>query len=214
MNEHVDTQGASRSSEVGTGRWNHNIHYGLELLALIPAGARNALDVGCGEGWLVRQLRQQVGHVVGIDPDPFSILAAPAVGEIDGIEYVRGDFLDWPFEPASFDFVTAVASLHHFDEEARLRRMADLLRPGGTLGVVGLARTRSLRDLAFDLGGSLATRAYARTKTYWETPAPKVWPPPHTYDELQRISTTVLPGARFRRRAMWRYVLTWNKPAS
>lgn len=210
---HEDAGAPSPAVNAGGDRWNHNVHYGRQMLGLIPHGAQDALDVGCGEGWLVRQMRQRVGHVVGIDTDAFSILAARAVGEIDGIEYLQGDLLTWPFQPASFDFVTAVASLHHLDEEVALTRMAQLLRPGGTIGVVGLARTRSPRDLAFDIAGAVATRTHKRTKTYWETPAPKIWPPPHHYGELRRLSATVLPGRRFRRAAMWRYVLTWTKPA-
>ncbi len=194
-------------------RWNHNIHYGRQLLGLIPRDAKDALDVGCGEGWLVREMCQRVGHVVGIDTDSSSILVARAAGGIEGVEFLQGDLLDWPFEPASFDFITAVASLHHLDEEAALTRMARLLRPGGTLGVVGLARTRSPRDLAFDVAGVFATRIHKRTNTYWETQAPKIWPPPRHYGELRRLSAAVLPGRRFRRRAMWRYVLTWSKPA-
>ena len=76
-----------------TNRWNHNIHYGRQLLELVPAGADDALDVGCGEGWLVRELRHRVTHAVGIDPDAASVAAANASTETDGIEYIRGDFL-------------------------------------------------------------------------------------------------------------------------
>jgi hypothetical protein len=42
--------------------------------------------------------------------------------------------------------------------------MAELLRPGGTLGVVGLVRTCSPRDLVFDLGGVVTNRAHQHTK--------------------------------------------------
>jgi SAM-dependent methyltransferase len=199
---------------VVTERWNHNIHYGRQLLSLVPVGAHDALDIGCGEGWLVRELRQRVPYVVGIDADHLSIAAASASDTQEGIEYLQGDFLTWPFEPASFDMVTAVASLHHVDEGAALRRAADLLRPGGVLGVVGVARTRSIRDLAFDIPGVVANRAHRLSKGYWETPAPKVWPPPHSYDQLRRITEVALTGRQFWRGVMFRYLLTWRKPAA
>jgi 2-polyprenyl-3-methyl-5-hydroxy-6-metoxy-1,4-benzoquinol methylase len=181
---------------------------------MVPAQAADALDVGCGEGWLVRELHGVVGHVVGIDPEEGCIAAARAYEALDGVEYIEGDFLAYPFDAASFDFVTAVASLHHMDEATAVRRMAELLRPGGILGIVGLARSRTPADFAYDLAGAFATRAYKLTKTYWETPAPKIWPPPHTYSQLQRLFKGTLPGCRFQRQTMWRYLLTWTKPAS
>ena len=46
----------------------------------------------------------------------------------------------------------------------------------------------------------------------WESTAPIVWPPPHTYPQLQRLARDVLPGARFRRRLLWRYSLVWERP--
>nr|WP_250637349.1 class I SAM-dependent methyltransferase [Streptomyces griseochromogenes] len=41
---------------------------------------------------------------------------------------------------AECDFICSVTTIHHMDFEAALMRMRDLLRPGGTLVVVGLAR--------------------------------------------------------------------------
>lgn len=201
-----------QSGPAVTDRWNHNIHYAVRLLELVPTGARDGLDVGCGEGWFVRELRQRVPHVVGIDVDGPSIALARASTVQAGSEFVEGDFLSWPFDPGSFDVVTAIASFHQLDEAAAIRRASALVRPGGLLAVVGLARTRSARDLAFDVAGVLASRRLKRTRTYWETPAPKTWPPPHSYGELRRLTESLLPGRQFRRGAMFRYVLTWRKP--
>ncbi|GAA0991221.1 hypothetical protein GCM10009555_078180 [Acrocarpospora macrocephala] len=43
-------------------RWNHNIHYHPRILRAIPEGAQRALDVGCGEGMLARELDRAARH--------------------------------------------------------------------------------------------------------------------------------------------------------
>jgi SAM-dependent methyltransferase len=58
-----------------------------------------------------------------------------------GVRYVAGDVLTAPFRPASFGLVASVAALHHMPAVRALQSMAALLRPGGTLVVVGLARS-------------------------------------------------------------------------
>jgi SAM-dependent methyltransferase len=66
----------------------------------------------------------------------------------------------------SLDLVTAVASLHHMDGEAALRRMSGLLRPGGVLAVVGLARGVTPADLYLQLPAIMGHRAHL-TVTAW-----------------------------------------------
>jgi 2-polyprenyl-3-methyl-5-hydroxy-6-metoxy-1,4-benzoquinol methylase len=197
---------------VGRDRWNHNIHYGLQALGHVPDTAGRALDVGCGEGWMARELRRLVPHVVGLDTDRPSLIEARSHEAASGLDYVLGDLLACPFADSSFDLVTCIAALHHTDEEVGLRRLAVLLRPGGTLVVIGLARSQLPKDVPWEVAGAVATRAHKLTKRGWDTPAPKIWPPPHTYDQIKGLAETVLPGATFRRRALWRYVLTWTKP--
>src|SRR5215831_3256483 len=101
-------------------RWNHNIHYYPLVLAAVPAGCERVLDVGCGEGMLARQLACRVPHVVGIDQDAVSLEAARCHGPDGQIEFVCGDFLAYPFPPASFGLITCVAALHHMDPAAAL----------------------------------------------------------------------------------------------
>lgn len=192
--------------------WNHNIHYHDLILGAVPTGCADALDVGCGEGVLARDLRRRVPHVTAIDLDERSIELGRGQPH-DGIDYLRGDVLTYPFPPGSFDLVASVATLHHMDMAAGLRRMADLVRPGGTLVVVGLARSRSPRDLAFDAAGVVSTRIHRLTKTYWEHSAPMVWPPPLTFGETSAAAERLVPGVRYRRLVLFRYSLTWIKPA-
>ena len=192
-------------------RWNHNIQYHPVVLAAVPPGCRRALDVGCGEGQLPRELRRRVDEVVGLDPDgPGVALARAQAGP--GLSYVVGDVLTHPFEPASFDLVSSVATLHHLDATAGLRRMAELLRPGGVLVVVGCARSELPRDLPWEVAAVVAHRLHRMTKDVWEHPSPTAWPPPETYSGMRRLAADVLPGARYRRHLLWRYSLTWTKP--
>src|SRR4051794_40638635 len=135
-------------------RWNHNLHYHPVILDAVPDGCDRALDVGCGEGMLSRELAQMAHHVTAIDLDPPSIELARTSGGGD-IEYLLGDVLTYPFAPGSFDLVASVATLHHLGTEVGLTRMADLVRPGGTLAVVAIARSSYPRDAAHDLAGTV-----------------------------------------------------------
>ena len=195
-------------------RWNHNIHYHSMLLRAVPPNAQSALDVGCGEGTLTRELARCVPTVVGIDTDRRSIDEAKRQVGTAGVDYVGEDFLTHPFNAESFDFIASVATLHHMDATTALTRMRALLRPGGALVVLGLARSDSLRDLPYEAAGVLAHRVHSLTREHWEHPSPKVWPPPETYTGMRRLAGDLLPGARFRRHALWRYSIVWSRPAS
>ena len=195
-------------------RWNHNIHYQPLLVDAVPTTATTALDVGTGDGMLARRLRERVPSVTGIDVDAPMVALARSHPDADGITYVHGDFLRHPFPPESFDFVGSVATLHHMDPAAALQRMRVLLRPGGSLAILGLYRQEFPRDLAWAIAGAVTTRVLKRSsrRTYWETPAPKVWPPGHTLRQIEQVVRSELPGASFRRLVLWRYLVTWQKP--
>jgi 2-polyprenyl-3-methyl-5-hydroxy-6-metoxy-1,4-benzoquinol methylase len=171
------------------------------------------LEVGCGEGLLARELARAARRVTAVDLDAPSLEVARREAAAPNVEYLLADFLAHPFEPASFDAVISVALLHHVDAATGLARMRELLRPGGTLALVGLARSRTPTDFAVDLGAAVGTRLHQLTKTYWEHSAPRVWPPPETYGGMRRVAERVLPGARYRRHLLWRYSLVWSKPA-
>ena len=204
----------SEHREDGPVRWNHNIHYYPVVLAAVPPGCGTALDVGCGEGLLTRELRAVVPSVTGIDLNgPGLELARVQAGDT-GIEYVQDDFRSHPFAPASFDLITSVAVLHHMDTAAALERMSELLRPGGVLATVGLPRPRRPHDIPYELAGLVMHRWHGRRRTHWEHPSPMVWPPPDTYADVRRTAERLLPGVRLRRHVLWRYSLVWTKPGA
>ena len=192
-------------------RWNHNTQYHPVVLRAVPEGCQRSLDVGCGEGMLAHELRRVVPHVAGIDRDAASIELARR--QDADVEYVLGDFMTHPFEPASFDHIASIAVLHHMDAAAALERMRRLLAPGGTLAIVGLARNRYPADLPFAIAGAVGHRIHRLGKPYWEDSAPRVWPPPDTFGHTRRLARRVLPGVRYRRLLLFRYSLVWTKPA-
>ena len=66
---------------------------------------------------------------------------------------IAADVFTHPFAPSSFDLVTANAMLHHVDAERGLRRMRELVRPGGVLAIVGFAMPSDVRDRALIAAG-------------------------------------------------------------
>lgn len=192
-------------------RWNNNIHYHRLILDAVPPGARRALDVGTGNGLLAAELHSRIPDVAGLDPDVAVLETARR--EDEGVNWLQGDVMTYPFDAASFDVVASVATLHHLpDLDRAFARLAELTTPGGVVAVVGLARSSRPLDLVYDVAGLVHQRRYTRRYGLWEHSAPVVWPPPHSYVDVRRSAARVLPGARWSRLTMWRYAIIWNKP--
>lgn len=190
-----------------------NIHYHRVVLDALPHATANALDVGCGDGLLSFDLADRGATVIGIDPDAASIDRATADARASTLtQFICGDVFTHPFEPATFDLVASSAMLHHVDARQGLRRMAALVRPGGTVVVVGFARTAGLRDRALAIAGAAVKRAHQLRGQYWEHCAPVMWPPPFTSKEMAELGSIELPGSTFRRLMSNRYVLVWRAP--
>lgn len=192
---------------------DHNQIYHQELLRAVPEGAAVALDVGCGIGDFARRLARRVNRVIAVDSHAPSIERARSSSSGEGVEYVLADFMEHPWPSGGFDVVTAIASLHHLDTEAGLARMAELVKPGGMLGVIGLARSTTPVDLLYDAAGSLRGLLAAGSRAVPDEDAPPtVWPPPESFASTRRLARALLPGCDFRRRTMFRYVLIWTRP--
>ena len=193
-------------------RWNHSIRYWRELLPQVPAHARTALDVGCGDGFASRSLAARGLTVTGIDPHAASIADARAQGG-EGVTYVQDDVMTAELAPTGYDVVAAIAVLHHLPLEAGLVRVRDLVAPGGQLLVVGCAASDMPRDTLREAAAMVANQVDRLRHPQWEHASPTVWPPPVTYRQVATAARAILPGADFRRRTLWRYTLTWVKPS-
>ncbi|MET9296439.1 class I SAM-dependent methyltransferase [Streptomyces sp. NPDC003077] len=194
--------------------WNTNVARHPGILRAVPQGCGDALDVGCGDGLLARKLTDHAKRVTGIDSSPEMIARARefAVGNPQ-LAFVEGDFLTADLPTESYDFICSVATVHHMDFASALTRMRELLRPGGTLVVVGLARDASPADRAVTLAAAPIVRI---VKVLRRAHGPDGMPAAHPqmgYGQVRTTARLLLPGVRYRRHLLRRYSLTWQKPA-
>jgi SAM-dependent methyltransferase len=102
------------------------------FLELVPPPAGPALDAGCGEGRLPRDLKARGYDVVGVDASP--TLVEHAREADPGGDYRVADAAHVPFGDASFQLVTAFMSLHDMDDmDGAIRELSRVLVPGGRL---------------------------------------------------------------------------------
>jgi len=94
----------------------------------VRAGAE-VLEIGSGDGAMLRFLKDIGARPTGIDIDAAS---AASMREAIGVPILAGAFEDIEFHGKKFDAVVLVHLIEHFFEPvAMLRRIRDLLKPGG-----------------------------------------------------------------------------------
>jgi SAM-dependent methyltransferase len=195
--------------------WNHNTHYHRRLLRLVPDGCERALDVGCGDGTFARRLAAKCSTVIALDSDQAQAgYAREECADLANVSVMHGDFMTANLEHASFDLVTALASLHHFPFEAAMQRSRELLRPGGSLIALGLwtDNTRAA-DRALNHVAGAMNKVYQRIWGPDVMNAPAA-APGMTLRDVRRDAAGLVPEAAVRRHLLWRYVLVWRKPTT
>jgi SAM-dependent methyltransferase len=113
---------------------NHDAFWAYRdsLVAFVGRGEGEALDVGCGEGRVSRELTACGYRVTASDPVRQMVNAAKEARSADGYAIASGSNL--PFEGASFDLVMAYNVLMDVDDlSATLREIRRVLRPAGML---------------------------------------------------------------------------------
>jgi ubiquinone/menaquinone biosynthesis C-methylase UbiE len=120
--------------------------------AALGSGER-VLDIGCGTGSLVVQLKQLHPRidVVGLDPDPRALARARRKAERAGVS-VRLDqgFSDeLAYPEASFDRVFSSFMFHHLNAVQKLATLLEarrVLAPGGSLHLLDFGGPEARRD--------------------------------------------------------------------
>lgn len=201
-----------RPPKPGRPPWNHNIAQYPVIFEAAPSPCHRALDVGCGQGHLVERLAPVAGSVVGIERDPDALAAATQrTSSLDNVTLIQADVLNAELPLGGFDLVTAVASLHHLPLDTGLARLAELVAPGGTLVVIGLAKDQGWRDLLRSVAAFPVANALVLRRGHTDVGAP-VEDPVETLPEIRAAADRIVPGAQIRRRLLFRYTLVWRRP--
>lgn len=111
----------------------------------LPAGgsdaAMTALEIGPGDGALLRRLADRFSYVVGIDNEPAMLeRCAPIAAECTNVRLLNRDFTALP-SIARYRVIVAAMVIHHMASPARVFQYAErLLSDGGLFVVVELCR--------------------------------------------------------------------------
>ncbi|MFW5983398.1 MAG: class I SAM-dependent methyltransferase, partial [bacterium] len=197
--------------------WNHNTHYHKLMLKHLPEKHVSALDIGSGFGLFSFRLSSTFKDVVSLEPDQKSINYSKLKYKCqDNITFIGNSFLENNFEDRKFDFISAIASIHHMDFEAALEKMKKLLKPGGKMAILGLYKESSVLDYFFSLTAvlpnyimnSLSTK---KKESAYEmiTTLPKI-----TIKEIKQASDSILKKYHFKRLLFWRYLLVYENKCS
>ena len=113
-------------------------HMEVLIEALDLAGAR-VVDIGCGDGGLVRAMTRNGARAIGIEPSQNQLARAREADRVDNETYLCGVGEALPLAEACLDVAVFFNSLHHVPVEAQAPALAEAgraLRSGGLLYVI------------------------------------------------------------------------------
>jgi len=130
----------------------------LATLAALGPRAR-VLEIGCGTGQATRPLAELGCAVVAMDLSPdMAAVAQRNLAQFPDVTVVASAFEDWPAANGTFDAVLSATAFHWLDPDVRMIKAAELLRPGGALGIVSTHHIAGGTDAFF----ADAQRCYER----------------------------------------------------
>jgi ubiquinone/menaquinone biosynthesis C-methylase UbiE len=125
--------GYQRLRETGSGL--NDVLEQPALRAMIPASldGLRVLDVGCGFGDFARKARAfGASSVIGIDVSESMLSEASKKTDDPRVRYVRMSIEEMDLGDEKFDLVVSSLALHYVEDyRAALRRIAEVLNPGG-----------------------------------------------------------------------------------
>jgi SAM-dependent methyltransferase len=114
--------------------WFVGVRAMVSRLLSLTAGSRNlgrVLDIGCGTGALLDQLKTRSVELWGLDISPEALKYCSLRGHAN---LIAADAARTPFRNGYFDVVTAIGLIEHLDDDvAFLHEAKRLLTPNGVL---------------------------------------------------------------------------------
>ena len=142
-------------------------HLLAAMRARAPWAGRTLLDLGCGSGYWLGHYTGEAAEVIGVEPDPR--LLPLAAGRDRRARVLRGSAEHIPLGDESVDVVHArFAYFFPPGCDAGLAEVMRVLRPGGTLVVIGNdLRAGEFAELLRAAGDALVPAGGPETDAWW-----------------------------------------------
>lgn len=197
--------------------WNHNTHYHKFILDHLPVKNDSALEIGSGLGLFSYKISSIFTDVLSLEPDQKSIeYSKKQYGILQNVVYLNNSFKEYDYTDQKFDFIAAIASIHHMDFDSSLEKMKSLLKPGGKIIILGLYKESSISDFFISLIAIIPNFILNLLTLRRETKDCDMVTtfPAMTIKEIKTAASNILKKYQFRRHIFWRYSIQYEADSS
>ena len=110
-------------------RWRRRV----DMLTSSIAPGMTVLEIGCGTGYLTKELARISAPVTAIDVSMELLRAARDAVRSPHVKFSLSNAYALPFSDRTFNAIIGSSALHHLDVNKALREFYRVLRPGGAL---------------------------------------------------------------------------------
>lgn len=112
-----------------------HVFSGMQIIQEIDKQNFDFLDIGCGNGWICREIAQisECKNVTGLDISSKMVEVCKKRQKTDKEHYVCSDFLEWNMAK-KFDIIFSFEAIYYFNEiENGLEKIHNMLNNGGNV---------------------------------------------------------------------------------
>lgn len=139
--------------------------HGEVLREYLPLNGARIVDIGCGDGALVRMMTREGARVTGIECSEAQLARARAAEPAGDETYLFGRGEELPFEDASLEAAVFFNSLHHVPVEGQARALEEAARVVGPGGLLYIGEPIAA-GAYFELMRPVEDETFVRAKAY------------------------------------------------